>query len=235
MKYTYLAINILAILVPFIFSFHPKLQFHKAWKAAIPSIIACALIFLTGDVLYTHWKVWGFNPDYLMGIYISNLPLEEVLFFICIPYACLFTYHCLEKTSGIEAANKYEKYITIPLILILILSAMFFMDRLYTFAASAGLAAILIFVRFFYKAEWLGKFYLVYGILLLPFLLVNGVLTGTGLEEPIVWYDDNENLGIRILSIPFEDLFYGMALILLNVFGFETLKQRYNIVVPQPA
>jgi lycopene cyclase domain-containing protein len=50
---------------------------------------------------------------------------------------------------------------------------------------------------------------------------VNGILTGTGLEAPIVWYNDNHNLGIRILTIPVEDSIYGFELLLLTVWRYD--------------
>ncbi|HNQ60860.1 MAG TPA: lycopene cyclase domain-containing protein, partial [Bacteroidia bacterium] len=119
----------------------------------------------------------------------------------------------------------------IPFILVSAFVSLCYYDRMYTFAAAGGLALLLVFVRFFYKAEWLGKFYFIYLVLMIPFMIVNGILTGTGISEPIVWYNDDENMGIRMLTIPLEDVFYGMTLILLNVLGFEFLKSRFGIHV----
>jgi lycopene cyclase domain-containing protein len=55
---------------------------------------------------------------------------------------------------------------------------------------------------------------------------VNGVLTGTGIEEPVIWYNNSENLNIRLGTIPVEDAFYGMLLILLNISLFEFFQKR---------
>jgi lycopene cyclase domain-containing protein len=67
----------------------------------------------------------------------------------------------------------------------------------------------------------MGVFFFSYLVMLIPFFIVNGILTGTGLEEPVVWYKPEEIAGIRMLTIPVEDVFFGMLLILLNVAGLE--------------
>jgi lycopene cyclase domain-containing protein len=66
---------------------------------------------------------------------------------------------------------------------------------------------------------------LAYLVILLPFFIVNGILTGTGLEEPVVWYNDNENMGVRLFTIPVEDTIYGFLLIGLNITLYEFFKR----------
>jgi lycopene cyclase domain-containing protein len=61
--------------------------------------------------------------------------------------------------------------------------------------------------------------------MLIPFFIVNGILTGTGIENEVVWYNNDENLGIRMLTIPIEDSVFAFSLILLNLLLFKKLKQ----------
>jgi len=72
----------------------------------------------------------------------------------------------------------------------------------------------------------MGRFYFSFLITLIPFLIVNGILTGSFIEGEVVWYNNHENLDIRIGTIPLEDMFYGMLLILMNISIFEWLQLK---------
>ncbi len=225
----YLLINLGAFIVPFIFSFHPKLVFYKQWKYALPAIVLSALPFIFWDMYFTKMGVWGFNPSYLMEVYLYNLPLEEILFFIVIPFCCLFTYHCFKVLIEKDHFYKQENRISGSILIFLTVFGFTNADKLYTAFTFFGLVLFLLFLKFIARVTWLGRFYFAYLFLLIPFIIVNGVLTGTGIDEPVVWYNNNENMGFRILTIPFEDIFYGILLILLNIFFFEYLGRKKTI------
>lgn len=223
MKSLYLLVNFFTIIIPFIFSFHPKIKFHLTWKAFFPAAILVGIVFVLWDTLFTDMGVWGFNPDYVTGIYLFNLPLEEVLFFICIPFSCIFTYFCLDKFYNLSWNPKVEKAFFLAFSLALILVGITYSDRIYTLITFVSTGLVCLTLKFILKVNWLGKAASVYGILLIPFFIVNGILTGTGLEAPIVWYNHSENLDVRILTIPIEDAFYGFELILLNLYFYKLL------------
>src|SRR5688572_8899061 len=112
MSSLYLLVNLGAFIVPLLFSFHPKLRFYKEWVFAWPAIVITAIPFIIWDAYFTRLGVWGFNPAYVTGLGLWGLPLEEVLFFICIPYSCLFTYHCLNQLIAKDLLAKYKEGIT---------------------------------------------------------------------------------------------------------------------------
>jgi len=63
-------------------------------------------------------------------------------------------------------------------------------------------------------------------VCLLPFLIVNGLLTGSATTLPVVWYNPAEFSGWRIITIPVEDLFYNFDLLVGFVAFFNLGNKR---------
>lgn len=229
MKSLYLLVDCCTVLIPFVFSFHPKLKFYKHFKPFFIANMITAFLFICWDILFTKIGVWGFNPDYVLGIYFFNLPLEEILFFICIPYACVFTYHCLNLFFQIRWASKTQNIFVISISSLLLCFGIYFHAKLYTASTCISLGIILLLITYLAKIKWLARLVMIYPILLIPFFIVNGILTGSGLPQPIVWYNNAENIGIRLWTIPVEDIFYGFELMLINVYLYEMLKHTFNV------
>lgn len=225
-KYLYLIIDLAAVSLPFLFSFHPKANFSKKWKYLWPAILLPGLFFLIWDEWFTRMGIWGFNPEYLTGIYLYSLPIEEILFFICIPYACVFSYEAVGHFSKNKFQRSTANKITLILILLFIIVGTINIQHWYTATTSLLSALFLLYIHFKLKPAYLTQFYITYLFILIPFFIVNGILTGTGIEGQVVWYNDTENLGLRLGTIPVEDIFYGMLLILMNVTLFEWLQAR---------
>ena len=60
-------------------------------------------------------------------------------------------------------------------------------------------------------------------------MIVNGLLTGIAedsLQLATVIYNDDERYFNRILTIPIEDFFYSMLLLLTNTWVYELIKNK---------
>lgn len=229
MQTTYLLINFFTVIVPFLFSFYPAIRFNRHFKAFLSGNFIVAVCFIAWDILFTCREVWGFSNAYTLGYRLFNLPVEEVLFFICIPFSCLFTYHCLTTFYTIRWQRQVEKTVILFLSLLFLLVGMVYINRVYTAVTFISTGFLLLGLEFAGKVNWLPRFLTIYPVLLIPFFIVNGLLTGTGLQQPVVWYNNAENTGIRILTIPVEDLVYGLELLLCNCFFYEKFKPVFAI------
>ena len=185
-------------------------------------------VFIPWDVIFTINGVWGFNSDYFFGFEIFSLPLEEWLFFICIPFACVFTHYALLLYFPNLKLNKVAtKAISISLVLILFILALANYDKWYTLV-NFSLAIPLTWLVYKYNPQLLQHFFLTFLVMLIPFFIVNGVLTGSWIDNQVVWYNDAENLGIRMGTIPVEDSIYAYSMILMNLYYFEYLCSRFK-------
>jgi lycopene cyclase domain-containing protein len=228
-KYLYLTINLLSISVPFIASFYSKAPFFKKWKYLWIAILIPGFLFVVWDEFFTRAGIWGFNPEYLTGIYIGNLPLEEILFFICIPYACVFTYFALDHLIKKDPLWPHHEIISSILIVVLLVVGLYHIDKAYTSSTFLLLAFFIAFEMLKRRVRYLSRFYFTYIFILIPFFIVNGILTGSFIEGEVVWYDNTENLNIRLGTIPVEDIFYGMLLLMMNVSIFEYLQRNQGV------
>lgn len=224
-SYTYLLIDVGCLLVPFVASFYSKHAFYKEWRPFLTANAIVALFFLVWDAIFTLKGIWGFNPDYLIGVDIFNLPIEEILFFFSIPYACVFTYFALKYLVRRNPLTGHHKILTIGMVLTLLLVGLLSLEKWYTGTTFLLTLGYLI-IRFVRNAD-LSYHYLAYFTILPFFFISNGILTGSFLDAPIVWYNDEENLGIRIFTIPIEDTIYGLLLIFMNIDLYEFFKRKF--------
>lgn len=222
--YTYLLINFLAIIVCFIASFDRKILFNKHFGSYLKAAFVAAIPFIAWDVWFTKMGVWWFNTDYTTGIILLGLPLEEWLFFFCIPFACVFTYYSLNKFFNLNWTIVFNKYLTWITILVGLGVAIFYHDRIYPFVTGIVAATTVAYLYYVAKVDWIGKSSFTFVILLPGFFLVNGVLTGTGLDSPIVNYNSEQILNIRLLTIPIEDAIYGYTQFLIVIYLFKLFK-----------
>ncbi|WP_242206614.1 lycopene cyclase domain-containing protein [Aestuariivivens insulae] len=215
MNYLYLLLNLGSLSIPFLFSFHPKLKFYKLWKPLFKGIFVSMLLFIPWDIIFTVNEFWGFNDSYLLGLKLFHLPIEEWLFFICIPYACVFTHEALlYYFPKMILPTSVTKAVSLVLIISLAILAISNYNKWYTFI-NFTVASILLVIVVIKNLALLKTFYLTFLVMLIPFFVVNGILTGSFIKDEVVWYNNSENLHIRLFTIPVEDVAYAFSLILL--------------------
>ena len=195
------------------------------------AICITAIFFIPWDIIFTSKAVWGFNRSQVFGIYFVNLPVEELLFFFVVPYSSVFTYEVLKTFHFSELPEKFHRIISILFILVLLVLVVCFYNQLYTFYVCLLTAILLIIYEFILHVFWMKWFYIVFGILLVPFLIMNGLLTSAIMGSVVVWYNNNQIIGLRLYSIPLEDVFYGMSLILMNIAVYEFFKSKKSPII----
>ncbi|MCL1670880.1 lycopene cyclase domain-containing protein [Elizabethkingia ursingii] len=224
--YTYLLINFFTIIICFIASFDRRIRFNRFFGIFLLSSTIVAIPFILWDVWFTKMGVWWFDTKYTLGIIIAGLPLEEWLFFFCIPFSCVFTYFCLDKFFNFSWVGALNNVIVFLSFILLTVSALLYYERTYTLVTALITLLTVFYLHFIAKSEWIGQATFTYLILMPGFFAVNGILTGSVIESPVVNYNPNEFLGIRIFTIPVEDAVYGYSQFLLNIYFFKLFKNR---------
>lgn len=211
---------------PFTLSFDKKVAFYKSWGPLFTGILLNGIIFILWDGWFARTGVWGFNTNYVWDVFINDLPLEEWSFFIIVPYASVFIYACLKAYMPKQPFQNIKHHLTLLFLIFTFILAALNSDKAYTFW-NCFIASMLLLVHYlFLKREWMGYFWLAYFIHLIPFFIINGILTGMATPEPVVWYNNDENLGIRLVTIPIEDSIYALTCLLLPITVMEWLQQK---------
>jgi len=219
---TYLLINILIIFFPLVLSFDKNLTYYKKVPRLLKSIAFVSTAYIIWDAIATKRGDWAFNPEHLLGVYILGLPLEEILFFITVPYSCIFIYETVSFYLKEKQLNINPKYFIIPSFFFIAMG-IFFYDQHYTFTVSIFSAAFFIGSILFKEKLLLSKnFWITMLISFLPFLIVNYFLTSI----PIVNYNDAAFSGKRFITIPYEDFLYSFSMIALWILFYELAKKK---------
>ena len=189
----------------------------------LPAIIFSGAIFVLLNIRFLEEEIIGFNPDYLLGKSFLNLPIEEWLFLIVMSLLS-FSIYLLVKIKFADF-EKPSVFIAVSLFLLVVFGFTAWFSRQKSFP----------FFLFFLLTIYLGytifrnrfkthftKFYIAYLISVIPYFLIKGILN----TLPVIFYNDEYTLGIRLFSVPVEDFGYFFLLMLINITIFEYLRER---------
>ncbi|PIX07649.1 MAG: lycopene cyclase domain-containing protein, partial [Flavobacteriales bacterium CG_4_8_14_3_um_filter_35_10] len=164
----YLVLNIASFIVPFAYSFEKKMHFIRLWKSVFLSIFIVGIFFIFWDVIFTRQGVWGFNPDYHIGLNLAGLPIKEILFFVCIPYASIFTHYAfIYFFENTRLSDKLTKYISIGLLIIAIFVLFYAFPKKYT-TVTFSIFILLMAFSLWKNTAILSQFYITFLIILIP-------------------------------------------------------------------
>ena len=225
MSWLYLLLDAGTLFFPVVLSFDKNVHYLDHWKRVLLSTLLIAIPFIAWDIYFTAKGVWGFNPNYLTGMEVYNLPIEEVLFFIVVPFACTFIYQCCK--FYLKRFNFNRLNIFMALFIFLYACVVFFQNTSGAYSSLVFISTLIVLL-FWIKNFHLNFIGISFIISILPFLVMNGALTGQYTDAPIVWYNDLQNASIRLFTIPVEDVVYCFSLIASNFITFEFLNKRHE-------
>lgn len=224
MSLTYLVLNLCIIAVPVWYTPDKRTGYYRRLPALGFSIAVVSTCYLLWDILVTARGEWSFNGKYLTGVQILNIPLEEVLFFITVPYSCLFIYEVVLYATK-SSKFRLPASVISALILALLGSSLAFYPQGYTAKALASCGFFLMIALLLDRPLLESKQYWIWlAICYVPFLIINTVLTAL----PVVEYNSKAIWGFRVGTIPLEDFFYNYAMLSFYLLVYRIAKNSFN-------
>lgn len=226
MRSAYLLFNV-AVLSSLLGTAFVTVRFWSRWRGFLRGLLFVSGPFVLWDMYAAASGHWFFNQDYTFSARFQGLPIEEILFFISVPAACMFVWSTTARFhSGVFMPRKYLQF---ALLAAFVAGIGFGIacDRPYTrivlIVGAFTCLAMAIFSR------WINTFrFLLFELVTFAlFLISNSVLTGL----PIITYGNDAITGYRVGTIPIEDFVYNFALInmfLLFFAGPQTEDVRYH-------
>lgn len=208
----YALVMAVSIAVPLALSFEPKIKFYRKFYALFPALLITGLLFLCWDVVAVERGDWRFDTRFLLGPRLWGIPVEEVLFFLIIPYCCLFIYEVVCHFHR-DRIWPIPSWFFAMVVVVLICLASVFRKQEYTFTVLA-ISALSVTVTSVIAPVILRSrnYWIFLAITYVPFMLINSLLTSI----PVVIYNPRAIWGLRIATVPVEDFFYSYALLSIN-------------------
>jgi len=221
----YIIIDVLIVFFPLIFSFKWKFKYYKFFKPLAASIAIVGITYILWDALATYRGDWWFNNNYLIGIKILGLPIEEILFFIVVPFACIFIYENLIYFLK-DKKIPYNKIFYLAIAGIFIILGLIYRTQEYTVLAMFSCALFFILAPSLYPDILKKRNYWIYIILsFIPFIIFNYFLTSL----IVVHYNPLAIWGIRITTVPLEDFFYNYSMLSFYLLVYMYFKEKWII------
>ena len=219
----YLWIDLAILAIPLALSFDRKVRYVGKWPAVLAAAAVVAALFIPWDILKTAAGVWGFNKRYVGEFAFYGLPAGEILFFLVVPFSCIFIYEVVRAYFR-ERPVRVARWVWLVAAAGLAVLGVLFREQVYTLTVLLSVAAVLVLAAL-WQPDLLRsfRFWLAIALTYIPFLIFNGILTSV----PLVVYNDAEIWGARVYTIPVEDFFYSFALLGLAILVYQPMRRRW--------
>lgn len=221
----FLLINLIALLIPVLFSIWKKTFREINWLALIVAILCSGTFFVLRNYYLIHIGVKVYNPEHLIGSYIFGMPIEDILFFVTVPYAFIFIYRWTTKYFKHLEIQQFTYVFSLILTLTSILLSVVYYDHIYTFLTVSVLAIFNGVVYFGYTPKWYSKFLIAFFLVTLHYILIDGIIT-LSVENKIVFHAEDSVIGLYFFSIPIEDLLGFFLLFLMVTTCYEVFQKK---------
>jgi lycopene cyclase domain-containing protein len=222
MNYTYLLVDLGLLLFSVLLFSIKKLNFAGQSKFIILAVLINVFAFSVPTEFLTQLKVIVYNPPYLTGMMLWQLPVEELLLSFLLPLCGIAIYLLLNIRYPDNKPDKYSLALSNILLGVCIAMLYFGHQKLYTVFSFAILLVFLLYIEYVNKIRFMYRFYRAYLVSLVPFYISYGILT----SFPMFQFTEEETLNFNLVHIPFESHFYFMAMLLLSIYLFELFKSR---------
>jgi lycopene cyclase domain-containing protein len=73
---------------------------YRQWRRLALTLLPVLAVFVTWDVLAISAGHWAYDRGQLVGIFLGDLPVEELLFFVVIPTCSVLALEAVRRVRG---------------------------------------------------------------------------------------------------------------------------------------
>ena len=229
----YLLLDFIIIIFPLILSFKWKFKYYKFFKPLAASILIVGITYIIWDIIVTYRGDWFFNDEFLSGIYFPTkeigLPIEEIMFFIVVPFACIFIYENLVYFIK-DKKIPFNKYFYVAIAVVFIILGIIYRNQDYTILSMFSCALFFILAPTLLPDLLKSRNYWFYILLsFIPFMIFNYLLTSlivVSYNPAAIWGGDGAWNG-RFFTIPIEDFFYNFSMLSFYLMVYLYFRKKW--------
>ncbi len=222
MHYIFLIINLFLVVIPFCLLLNKSVFKLKALQSAILPAVITAVVFSTIGALLIYLNVFNFNNSFLINVFIGALPIEYCLFSFSFSFVAICFYNYLNSLFLNNNLQKFSLSVSNLLLGVCIAILFFSYAKWYPAITFSLLLLLLFYIEYVNKLRFMYRFYRAFFLCLILFYACYGLLCNL----PIIQYNANQTMVLKIYAIPLESHFFTLLMCLFAVYLLELFKSK---------